>query len=649
MNLTQRISQLSPQQRKLLELKLKEKNIDILQIPITKTSREHQEFPLSFGQERLWFLDRMETGTPVYNIAQATKLDGPINKEILEKSVHEIVRRHEIFRVVFTMKHEGPAQVILPALCIPLCVIDLKNIAKEAQAAAVQKYLQQESQHSFDLARGPLLKPQLLELAEKEHIFLLLTHHIIADGTSIQVFLKELLQLYEAFSQGRESPLAELPIQYVDYVYWQRQWFQEGTEKNGWLKRQEAYWLEQFSEGVPALSLPADYPRPMMQSFAGNSAYFILDSHHSSSIKEIALKEKATIYVVLLTVFNIFLAKLSGMEDIVVGTPVAGRRHKALQDLIGMFVNTLALRNRPDGDKSFKNFLAEVKDCALKAFENQEYRYEDIVNKVNVDRSTGRNPLFDVMFSLENLEIPYVRIPGLKLKEYNFNVKSSKFDLTLIAREEEGTLHFSCEYCTKLFKEETVLRFIGYFRQTLHSVLKDKDFNIKIAEIEILPAKEKKKLLYEFNNTETVYPDKIIPELFEDIVEKVPDQIAIIFEAKKLSYKALNEQSDRLAQILIERGVTPGVVVGICAYRRLELITAIFAILKAGAVYLPLDPKHPQKRLTYMLKASSADVVLTDNRVLPGTGLSLLDLDDESNYKCSLTRPSVLVVPGDPA
>jgi amino acid adenylation domain-containing protein len=651
MNLAQRISKLSPQQQKLLELKLKEKNIDILQIPITRVSRENRKgFPLSFGQERLWFLDRLEPGTPVYNIAKATKLDGPLNKEILEKSIQEIVRRHDIFRAVFTLERGDPLQVILPELSIPLCIKDFKNIAKEQQDAAIKQYLQQESQHSFDLARGPLLKPQLLELDENEYIFLLLTHHIIADGVSVQVFLRELAQIYGAFSVGRESPLQGLPIQYVDYTCWQRQWFQTGAEGSEWHKRQEEYWGEQFADGVPALALPVDYPRPIMQSFEGNTAYFTLDNHETGSLKEVALKGKTTLYVVLLAIFNIFLAKLSGTEDIVVGTPVDGRRHRALQDLIGMFVNTLALRNRPEGDKTAGDFLAEVRDCALKAFENQEYRYEDIVNKVNVGRDTGRNPLFDVMFSLENLETSEVKIPGLNLKEYDYELKTSKFDLTLIAREEEGILHFSFEYCTKLFKEETILGFIGYFKQVLRFLPEDKAFAIKISEIEILPDEEKKKLLIFFNNTEAAYPgNKTIHELFEDRVAKIPDHIAVIFEEKELSYRELNERSNRLARSLIERGVTPGAVTGIFVHRCLELMTAIFAVLKAGAVYLPMDPNHPEKRIIYMLKASSASVVLTDNRLLSGAGFSLLDLVDEANYKNSWAGAGVLKSPGDPA
>ncbi|MDQ1355549.1 MAG: hypothetical protein QG657_5859, partial [Acidobacteriota bacterium] len=651
MDLAQRISKLSPEQRKLLELKLKEKKLDILQIPITRVSREDRKgFPLSFAQERLWFLDRLEPGTPVYNIAKATKLDGPLNKEILEKSIQEIVRRHDIFRAVFVMEQGDPLQVILPELSITLCVKDFKNIPKEQQDAEIKQYLQQESQHSFDLARGPLLKPQLLELDVNENIFLLLTHHIIADGVSVQVFLRELAQIYGAFSRGQECLLPGLPIQYVDYTCWQRQWFQADAKGSDWHKRQEEYWLEQFAGGVPALNLPTDYPRPLMQSFEGNTVYFTLDNHETDCLKEFALKGKTTLYAVLLTVFYIFLAKLSGTEDIVVGTPVAGRRHSALQDLIGMFVNTLTLRNLPVGDKTVGEFLAEVKDRALKAFENQEYRYEDIVNKVNVGRDTGRNPLFDVMFSLENLETSEVTIPDLGLKEYDYEVKTSKFDLTLIAREEEGILHFSTEYCTKLFKEETILRFIGYFKQAIRSVLEDTECSATVSGIEILPDEEKEKLLVRFNNTETAYPvDKTIHELFEDRMEKVSDHIALIFEEKKISYRELNERANRLAGSLLNMGVTPRAVVGIFSHRRLELMTAIFAVLKAGAVYLPLDPNHPEKRITYMLKASNVSIVLTDNRLLSGTGFTFLELVDEASYESNWPGAHVLINPGNPA
>jgi len=403
MDLAQRISNLSPEQRKLFALKLENQNIDIdilkLSIPGENRTHEQQQFPLSFGQERLWFIQQLDPENTAYNIIKATKLEGSLDKHALEKSTNEIIRRHEVLRTALITDKQGPAQVIRNRLFLPLELIDLKDFSKEKQESEVKKIIRDESQHVFDLTKGPLLRTKLLVLNEEgdEHVFLLLIHHIISDGTSILVFIRELVQLYEAFSQGRPSPLKELPIQYVDYASWQRCWFRFN-------KKQEAYWLHQFAGQIPVLTLPTDYPRPVLQDYEGITRTFKLDIHETKSLKQMALTNKTTVYVVLLTIYNIFLSKLASQEDIVVGTPVAGRRHPQVRKLMGMFVNTLALRNYPQQHKTFRDFLQEVRNQTLNAFENQEYRYEDIIAKVDVRRDTSRNPLFDVMLLLEDRE-----------------------------------------------------------------------------------------------------------------------------------------------------------------------------------------------------------------------------------------------------
>jgi hypothetical protein len=480
MDLAQQIAKLSPGQRKLLELKLEQQGIDVLQIPVTPVDRKNRNtFPLSFAQERLWFICQLDPGNFAYNIIFAAGLEGKLDKKVLERSINEIIRRHEILRTVFIFDKEKPVQVILDELTLPLEMIDLGDLSRERQETEIKQFIGAESRFVFDLSAGPLLRTTLLELSETRHVFILVTHHIVYDGTSSQVFIRELSRLYDVFSRGSSTPLRELPVQYVDYACWQRQWFGPDALATGVRKKQEAYWLGLFSGEVPVLNLPLDYPRPEIQGFEGNTLFFGMDIVETKALKEMAVREKTTVYAVLLAIYNVFLSKLSRQEDIVVGTPAAGRTHACLQDLIGMFINTLALRNEPHQNKTFRDFLGEVKTRTLSAFDNQEYRYEDIVGKLKLARDTGRNPLFDIMFLLENFAYADVDIPGLTLKLYEYENKISKFDLTLKAWEAGETLDFAFEYCTKLFKESTVKRFIRYFKQLVGSVVRD--FEMRLA------------------------------------------------------------------------------------------------------------------------------------------------------------------------
>ena len=640
MDLAQRLSKLSPEQRKLFELKLQQQNVDILTLPITKENRtndnEQQRFPLSFGQERLWFIHQLDPENTAYNIIKAIKLEGSLDKHALEQSIHEIIRRHEILRTIFITEKQGPAQVILKQLALPLEIIDLKDFPKENQESKVKEIIRDESRYVFDLTKGPLLKTKLMVLNEKEdeHVFLLVIHHIISDGTSLQVFIKEMAQLYGVFSQRKPSHLPGLPIQYVDYASWQRRIFGESTlstGKTGFKKKQEAYWLDQFRGHIPVLTLPTDYARPVLQDFEGITIDFNLDIHGTKALKQMALTNKTTLYVVLLAIYNIFLSKLSQQEDIVVGTPVAGRRHPDVQKLIGMFVNTLALRNYPDHRQTFQDFLQQVRNRTLNAFENQEYRYEDIIGKVDVTRDTSRNPLFDVMFLLKDMDQTDVTGTGLMLKHYKIENKTSKFDLTLSAWDEkpgpvtgnQEELHFSFEYCTRLFRDTTIQRFIDYFKQVVSSVIKDP--GIKLADIEIIPKDEKQKILYDFNDTAAPYPkDKTLQQLFAEQVERTPDLIAIVGgwhislavgNNVALTYRKLNEKTTQLAQGLLEKGVNPDTIVGIMVERSIEMMIGILGILKAGGAYLPIEPDYPPERINYMLKDSSAKILLTRQKI----------------------------------
>jgi hypothetical protein len=639
-DLTQRISKLSPGQRKLLELKLKGQNIDILQLPITRENRSKaQRFPLSFGQERLWFIQQLEPHNTAYNLIRAAKLEGNLDKQALEKSIDEIIRRHEILRTIFIFDKEKPTQVILPKLSLPLEIEDLKNLPKEQHETKIKQVIREESQYWFDLAKGPLLRIKLMILSENEHVFLLVIHHIISDGTSIQVFIRELVRLYQAYLQGKEPQLSELPVQYADYACWQQRWFGDDALNTGFKHKQEAYWLDRFKGGIPVLTLPLDFPGPVIQGFEGDTVDFSIDIEETNALKEMALKAGTTLYVVLLSIYNIFLSKLSGMEDIVIGTAAAGRRHPDVRNLIGMFVITLALGNFPHHDKIFRDFLEEVKNRTVDAFENQEYPYQNIVDQVNVSRDTGGNSLFDVLFLLKNVDYAEVNIPGLTLKHYEYENKTSKFDLALSAWEAEAkgevrnTLHFSFEYSTKLFRPPTIKGFAGYFKEVIRAVINHP--GMEISGIEIIPDREKKKILYDFNNTGIEYPkDKTIHQLFEAQADHTPDRIALkgLINPKhkepfgqinacgergispadyvSITYRELNEKSRQLAQLLVEKGVKTDTIVGITVERSIEMIIGIMAILKAGGAYLPIDPDYPRDRIDYMLKDSCAKILL---------------------------------------
>jgi hypothetical protein len=482
----------------------------------------------------LWFIHQLDPTTSAYNITKATTLKGRLDKQALEQSINEIIRRHEILRTIFITDNAGPAQVILHELTLPLQTIDLKDLPGKKPGHAVREITREESLYIFDLTKGPLLRTRLIELSQNWYVFLLNFHHIISDAVSSQVFIRELVQLYEAFSRGEPSPLPALPVQYADYACWQQLWSGESTGntiKTGFSKKQESYWLKQFSGEIPLLNLPVDYPRPALQSFAGNTKVFHIPPEETNVLKTLLLKKNLTLYMALLTLYNIFLAKLSGTGDIVVGTPVAGRRHPGVQKLIGMFVNTMALRNFPHHDKTFKNFLEEVKEHTLKAFENQEYRYENLLGMVPVPRDTGRNPLFDVMFLVKNIwvDLEEINIRGLTVKTVEYENETSKFDLTLTAWEAE-TLYFSLEYCTKLFTDNTIERFIVYFKQVVHSAADAvvRDLEIKIAEIDILPENERRQILFDFNDTRLEYPrDKTIHGLFAEQAEQTPNHTAL--------------------------------------------------------------------------------------------------------------------------
>ncbi|NIM83617.1 MAG: AMP-binding protein, partial [Candidatus Aminicenantes bacterium] len=439
------------------------------------------------------------------------------------------------------------------------------------------------------------------------------------------------------------------------------------SEQGEAIIKQEEYWEKQFEGEIPVLHLPIDYPRPAVQSFEGRTISFEISEEETAALAQLALAQGASLYMVLLSLYIIFLSKISGQEDIIVGTPVAGRSHADLQQIIGMFVNTLGIRNYPGGEKPFSEFLPEVKKRALEAFENQDYPFEELVEKVVVTKDAGRNPLFDTMFVLQNVARSKIKIPGLKLRSYNDESRISKFDLTLIAVEVGNSLRFTFEYCTRLFGTDTIERFIGYFRKVVTSVLKNA--GQKIWEIEIIPEPEKRLLLEEFNDTaaEHEYPgDKTLHELFEEEAARTPDGVSAVGswrctlavgkekrsgvsrETIQLTYKELNEKCNQLAYMLKEKGVLADSIVGIMVHRSIEMIIGILGILKAGGAYLPIDPEYPQERIDYMLKDSGARILVSEvsevSKVSEGTEIVKLNelREEHPTHLTHLTHPTHL-------
>ena len=559
---------------------------------------------LSSAQKRLYFLQQMDPDNRVYNIPQVVILEGKILKDKLEKTFNKIIHRRESFRTYFEIVDGEPVQRIKAEVKVE--VEEERALRLEGtRGLAPLSFIR-----PFDLSRAPLLRVGLVRLQDREHILVMDMHHIIADGASMGILINDFM------ASIKEENLSPLPLQYKDYSQGQ-----EIYQKSPLFKSQEVYWQQQFPGEIPVLNLPYDQPRPALQSFAGSAVTFELDKEETAGLNHLALQQGATLFTVLLAAFNVFLFKLSGQEDIVAGTPVEGRRQPELEGIIGMFVNTLALRNFPPADKTFKQFLQEVKENALNAFENRDYPFEELVERLQVNRDLGRNPLFDVMLVLQNMEIPEFQLPGLTIRPYPFENPTAKFDLTLTAVERRDRLDLLFEYCTALFETEAILRFIGYFKKIVASVIKNA--NQKISQIEIIDNEEKKKILYDFNDTAAAYPrDKAIHELFEQQVVRTPDYIALVGPGERkyraymtnmtyISYRELNKRFNHLAHLLKENGVKPDTIVGIKVERSMEMIIGIFAIVKAGGAYLPIDPQYPEERIKYMLEDSGAKILVT--------------------------------------
>jgi amino acid adenylation domain-containing protein/FkbH-like protein len=576
---------------------------------------ERDFYPLSSAQKRIFMLQQFEKDSSSYNMPGAVTIQGKIDKEKVSSIFRSLIQRHEALRTSFELIGGEPVQIIHKTVDFTLEYIDR---AEYQEVDDIGEFVK-----SFDLTKAPLLRVMLVKCKEEKHLLIYDMHHIISDGISMNILVKEFVELYE------ERELVKLPIQYKEYAVWQNDGFGKGA-----IKKQEKYWLDKFSGEIPVLRLPTDYSRPSLQSFEGDRIDFKIDSICTKKIKDKAVETGTTLYMILLAVCNILLSKYSGGEDIIIGSPIAGRKHDELQNIMGMFVNTLGMRNFPIGDKSFRQFLEEVKENAMEAYENQEYPFEELVNKLDLERDISRNALFDVMFSMQNMNVASKSIEGLKFIPKLLKNNIAKFDLTISAEEIDGSIAISIEYCTKLFRRETIEKIGEHFTNILMESTKALD--IKIAEIDMLSSEEKQGILqFSGSKMEGDNKEKKLHQLFEEQVEKTPDKLAMVIEEKEYTYAEVNKKANQLARKLRETGITANVIVGILAERSVETIIAILGILKAGGAYLPIDPEYPEERITYVLEDSGVGIVLTDPKFKEKISFKgkIINLQDTTLYK----------------
>ncbi|MFY7822882.1 MAG: amino acid adenylation domain-containing protein [Planktothrix agardhii] len=582
-----------------------------VELEIIPVSRD-QDLPLSFAQQRLWFLQQLSPDSHSYNLLEALRLEGSLNLLALEQSLSELIRRHEILRTTFPMVEGQPIQRIAPPSPVSLPLEDLQGLSKNEQTEHLQEIAIAFSLKPFNLAKESLVQFKLLKLGSQEYVLLLKMHHIIYDGWSLSIFFGELSQLYAAFVQGLPSPLAELSIQYADFSVWQRQWLTGEV-----LERQLNYWREQLTDAPTILELPTDYPRPPIPSFRGDGAIFRLDRGLTQRLKQLSQESGATLFMTLLAAFFVLISRYSGQLDVLVGSPIANRNSSAIEKLMGFFANTLALRGDLSGNPSFLVLLERVKQTTLSAYAHQDLPFEMLVERLQLDRDLSRNPLVQVMFSLQNTPQSEGSLSGLKIENLPLPIDTkARFDLEVNFWEVSDSLEAAWCYSTDLFTAGTITQMGQHFQNLLTAIAADP--SLVIFELPMLSDAECHQLLVSWNETQTDYPqDKCIHQLFEEQVKHNPDSVAVVFEGQQLTYSELNSRANQLAHYLKSLGVETDELVAICIERSLEMIVGLLGILKAGGAYVPIDPDYPLERISFMLQDTQVKILLTQQSLLP--------------------------------
>lgn len=554
-------------------------------------------YALSSQQKRLFFLYEFDRLSTAYNMPQIVKITGVVDVAKLQSAFLQLVYRHESLRTAIRMLNDQPVQQVAGE-----GVLEIETIqaTEEEVAAYITRFIQ-----PFELDKGQLIRVGLIRISAGEHILMVDTHHIITDGVSQGILIRDFIALYKG------EALPALPLQYKDYAVWQA-----GEACQQEINSQRAFWLEQFRDVPAVLDLPYDFPRPAMKTMKGHKLSFEFTPAVTEELKQLATSQGASLFMTLLSVYSVCLSKLSGAEDIVIGTPVIGRQHADLNSIVGMFVNSLPLRTFPEGKLLFSEFLSATKTTVLGALENQLFQYEMLIDELKIIRDTGRNPMFDVFFSFIDFENSVITLPDLTLAPYKSDHTISKFDLTLSAWESEGALHLSVEYATDLFREETIHRFISAFKQVVFSVVSRPQPTI--CEIEILSQEERDHLIYGLNDTWVPYPvTETVTDVLEARVRSIPHRVALVMGNSSMTYKELGDRIDSLAGYLQAKGCRNGDVVGILVSRSIEMVISIYAILKAGAAYVPVDPAYPEERRAYILSDSKAKFLLVPDSNIP--------------------------------
>ena len=594
-------------------------------VPSIKPLQPSEDYVLSFAQERLWFLDQLEPGNAFYNMPMAINLKGGLKESALFDSLNTIVCRHNSLRTRFSSRDGQPVQLIDEESSFELLQEDLTAMSVEVRKAAVEASIVNEALQPFDLAKDLLVRARLLKLSEDEHVLLFTMHHIISDGWSMGVLFKELATCYSAFSTGQQPELSRLPIQYADFAAWQREWLSGEV-----LENQLDYWRQRLQD-LPLLALPTDHLRPAVQTFNGAAITHSLPKELCTKLDRFSQQEGVSLFMTLLAAFAVLLNRYTGQEDIVVGSPIANRNHAELEGLIGFFVNSLVMRTDVSANPSFRELVQRVNVNAHGAFEHQDLPFEKLVDELQPERDLSRNPLFQVMFALQNAPMELLELKGLRLNVASHETRSTRFDMEFHIWQGQGALAIKLIYNTDLFDEATVSRMLSHYQFLMEGMMSSPD--VKIADLHMLMEQERQLVIHQWNDTGTDYPrENTVHELFEQQVSANPDAIAVDYEGNTLSYAALNERANQLAHYLSKRGVGPEVMVGLYMERSVEMIVSLLAILKSGGAYVPLDLDYPQPRISFMLEDAGVPVLLSTSTLrnrLPAFDGELMCLDTD--------------------
>ena len=604
-DLAERLAALSPEKRELLERRLKERALESGRAEAILTEPGRRQAPLSFSQQRIWFLDRFERGGSAYNVPTAVRLRGTLDVPALSRSIQAILDRHASLRTRFPEVDGMPVQWIEEHASISFPVVDLGGLPADERDREARRMVRDEAATPFDLARGPVLRAGLIRLAADEHVFLCTLHHIVSDGWSRNVLFRELSALYGAYASGTVPSLAPLPIQYADYAAWQQEWLRSGRMEAGL-----DYWRNQLRD-LPVLDLPTDHPRPAVQTIRGGRCDLEVPARVAQGLKAFCRVEGVTLFMAMISALGLLLRRYSGQNDQVIGSLTANRDRIETEGLIGIFINALAMRIDLSGDPTFRDLVRRVREVALEAYAYKEVPFEKLVQALQPQRDPGRSPIYQTMVNIDTSAPRTVRLPGLIVEDLEVPEEIALLDLTLVVRDRGHELVGSFEYNADLFEPETVRRMSGHLGVLLAAVVANPEE--RVSSVPILTEAERRRVVVDWNDSAQDYPaDRRLHELFEARVERSPHAVALRESSREIEYGALNCDANRLARYLRSNGVGPGTIVGVCLERSARTVTALLAIFKAGAAYVPLDPTYPEERIAFMLKDSGAKTVLTE-------------------------------------